>query len=175
MFSSVVLSFVLQQETATEILRSQGKIGFQKEEEEGKLQQLRPLAHSYEQQESLDLFSSLDVLFLSCQRPQWNRPNQDTSLSEVPMYTHTGRRLVQYSLPTLHLLLFSLFPHSQWFHSTLGFLPLTTSTLLIFYGPYYAGPGLVLRLACKETKADPVPKHLANVMLVAATNIVVQE
>lgn len=40
MFSSVVLSLVLQQETATEILRSQGTIGFQKEEEEeeGKLQ-----------------------------------------------------------------------------------------------------------------------------------------
>lgn len=40
MFSSVVLSLQLQQETATEILRSQGTIGFQKEEEEeeGKLQ-----------------------------------------------------------------------------------------------------------------------------------------
>lgn len=39
MFSSIVLSLQPQQETATEILRSQGTIGFQEEEEEeGKLQ-----------------------------------------------------------------------------------------------------------------------------------------
>lgn len=36
-------------------------------------------------------------VFLSCQRPQWNKLNSDTSLSEVPMYAHAGRRLVQYS------------------------------------------------------------------------------
>lgn len=37
MFSSVVLSLLLQQETGTEIVRSQGTIGFQKEEEDGKV------------------------------------------------------------------------------------------------------------------------------------------
>lgn len=36
MFRSVVLSLLLQQETGKEIVRSQGTIGFQKEEEDGK-------------------------------------------------------------------------------------------------------------------------------------------
>lgn len=35
--------------------------------------------------------------FLRCQRPQWNKVNSDTSLSEVPTYAHAGRRPVQYS------------------------------------------------------------------------------
>lgn len=33
---------------------------------------------------------------LSCQRPQRNKLNPDTSLSEVPTKTHTDWRLVQY-------------------------------------------------------------------------------
>lgn len=117
MFSSVVLSPLLQQET--EIVRSQGTIG-------GKV----TIA-----QASSSLIWVLGVTgsvllpwcVLSCQRPQWNKLNPDTSLSEVPMYAHTGRRLVQYSFLLYtsfwyflfwHFFLFSLLlvvPLHPWF------------------------------------------------------------
>lgn len=47
--------------------------------------------------ESLDLFYYLDVFLLSCQRPEWNKLNSDTRLSEVPTNAHAGRRPVQFS------------------------------------------------------------------------------
>lgn len=46
---------------------------------------------------------------LSCQRPQWNKLNPDTSLSEVPAYTYT---LAGGWSSSLLLLYFSVLPLS---------------------------------------------------------------
>lgn len=130
---SVVLSLLLQQETGTEVVRSQGTIGFQKEEEEVTIAQASS---------SLLLGVTGSVLLpwcvLSCQRPQWNKLNPDTSLSEVPAYTHTHTHWqeagpVVFFYSTFLFCHFFLFPTLIAFSST----PLSVTTSLSKLCPCY--------------------------------------
>lgn len=77
------------------------------------------------------------VVFLSCQRPQWNKLNPDTSLSEVPACTHTHTHI--YILAgdwssSLLLFYFSvLFCSAHHYYRSFQTLP--------YCGSYCAGPG----------------------------------
>lgn len=68
MFSCVVLSLRLQQETGTEIVRSQGTIG-------GKVTIAQASSSLISVTGVTGSVLPLDVFFFfSCQRPQWNNP-----------------------------------------------------------------------------------------------------
>lgn len=94
------------------------------------------------------------MCFLSCQRPQWNKLNSDTSLSEVPMYAHAGRRLVQYSsLLSLSMEFFTVWNAICEFSSGQSVISYTTIllsvTLLSSYCEHCARPVQMSALSCQ--------------------------
>lgn len=114
MFSCVVLSLRLQQETGTEIVRSQGTIG-------GKVTIAQASSSLISVTGVTGSVLPLDVFFFLAAKDH-SGTTPDTGLSEVPMYAHAGRRLVQYSAPpSLHsdvsilLSLLVVVPHHSWF------------------------------------------------------------
>lgn len=66
---------------------------------EGKAQPLRPQALTSIGSHWICSTTLMCFFFLSCQRPQWNKLNADTSLSEVPVDAHAG----PVGSPTPHL------------------------------------------------------------------------
>lgn len=179
MFSSVVLSLLLQQETGTEIIRSQVTIG-------GKVT-IAQASSSLIRVKRITGSVLLPWCVLSCQRPQWNKLNPDTSLSEVPMYAH-WQEAGPVFFSTLNLLLIlSILTFLSFFLSLSGFTPflvsstefwlllscfLSVQTLPLLYCRLRcAGPAKMLAVWlfgwCSKDQSKRVLRGLASVVLVA--------
>lgn len=121
MFTSVVLSLLLQRETGTEIIRSQGSIGFWKRRRTMETSGLK----LKEYQESLDLFSTLVDVFLAA------KDHRGTNLTQTQVYLKCPQRhtltggwssiVFSFKAPT-----FLIFLHSFFFPM---FIQLTINSL----------------------------------------------